>query len=251
VIAQLPDALPMPCLTCGAAMTPSEAAPLHADPRLRCSFCGREEPMPHDAAERHRHLRLRLLQVRRARELAEAPIETQRTLRAAWGFGLAALIPLAGWQWYHAFQGQAPTQTVVFAMLSGAAMVGIATGYVGMARTFARWVAPILRARPPHAQGLAARCRSCGAPIPAIRAPSVTCAHCGATNLLDLALTRDASELLAAERAEHERRAMGGLGADPNAYRAPAVAFRRWGLIGASVALIVGALVALATGRLG
>jgi hypothetical protein len=225
-------------------MTLLGAEALHADPTLVCEFCGGRESLPRDAVEQHRHLRLRLLQVRRARDLAEAPIATFQAVRQGWAIALVALVPLAGWQWWQLFAATAaPPQVVGFAVLSGAAMVGVMCGYIGMHRAFARWVKPLLRARPPVKHGLAARCRSCGGTLPAVRAPSVTCTYCGAANLLDPALARDASALLDAERAEHERRVRGDAADHSAPYAAPSRAFVRWGLIGAAIAATAGTIV--------
>jgi hypothetical protein len=118
---------------------------------------------------------------------------------------------------------------------------GMLIGWLAMVFTYRSKVRPLLRARPPMQQGLTARCRCCGAPLPPVRAPEVACAHCAVVNLLDAALTRDASALLANEADEHYQRARGWTH-DASVYGAPARALRIFGIGGGvATALLVGA----------
>jgi hypothetical protein len=247
--AAVPVAQPTPCLGCGAPMVVEETTALHSNPKLRCGYCRREEDLPQDAAERHRHLRLRLMQVQRARESLEAPLKTYQMLKSSFVMGAIFAGLYGAWQLSTLISNIDATerlkaagmqteyaQSVIFAALGPAIAFGMLFGWVGMSRVFKGAVAPLLRARPPHNPGLAARCRSCGADLPAVKAPQVTCRFCSAINLLDDSLTRDASSLLEGEIAHYNAQARGA-NPDGKAYHAPTRAFYVWG--GASAALIL------------
>ena len=226
-------ALPAPCLACGAPMKAVEPQALHESGSLACEYCGKSE------AARQRHLRLRLLQLRRTRDELEAPLKSFQLLKQSWAFALLFLAPLGGWQaWQAMGRADAPLSSAVYAAGSASALFAVVAGYVGMVRAFRRLVRPLQRARPPLQQGLAARCRSCGAELPPVRGAHADCAHCGASNFLDAALATQASALLAAERAEYQRRAQGGKPPDPAAYLKPSRAFYRWGAAGAAGAFV-------------
>src|SRR5690606_11679436 len=140
-----------------------EAAGLHANPKLRCAYCRREEELPRDAAERHRHLRLRLMQVQRAREMHEAPLKTYQALKGSFVFGAGFAALFGAWQissWLSNLGATARLQqpglesaylqSIVFAALGPALSVGMVAGYVGMSRAFKTAVLPLMRARPPQ-----------------------------------------------------------------------------------------------------
>lgn len=227
-------------------MTPLEVKTLHGSPTLSCSYCGKTEELPGDQSAQHRHLRLRLLQLRRARDLLEAPLKSFAMIRQSWAFALVIFIPLGGWQAWQATQGGVPAQSAIFALLSASATFGVITGYVGMHRAFSALIRPLLLARPPLEQGLSARCRGCGGELPPVRAPHVECQFCGANNFLDASLARGASELLAAEREAYERRARGDAPAQSTPWAEPSRAFYRWGAAGAAGAFVVGLTVVAA-----
>ncbi len=241
------EGLPAPCLGCGAPMTATQTAGLHADPTLSCRFCGRSETLPADAAAQDRFLRLRLLQVRRAREANEAPLKTFAMVRQSWSMALVVFVLIGGWQVWQAVSaaGKAPLESTVFALLGASGIIGVLFGYAGMVRAFRRLVKPLLLARPPLSGGLKARCRGCGAELPPVRAAQVQCKFCGADNFLGAALARDVGDLLAAEQTEYQRRAQGGQPSDGSAFQQPARAFYRWMGAGAGATFVVGLVVVL------
>jgi hypothetical protein len=152
-------------------------------------------------------------------------------------FGVMAL-----WQGYSFWNapsvpGGADIGRALFARLPLAVALGMLSGWLGMRRAFVAQLRPLLRARPPRQQGLAARCRGCGADLPPVRAPEVKCSYCSASNVLDAELTTSA--LLATEAEEYRRRAQGSMH-DPKVYLAPSRAFCRFGAIGVAVTLAIG-----------
>ena len=241
------EGLPTPCLGCGAPMMAAETTGLHADPTLSCRFCGRSETMPAEAAAQDRFLRLRLLQVRRAREAIEAPLKTFAMVRQSWSMALVVFVLIGGWQMWQAVSvaGKAPLQSTLFALLGASGVLGVLFGYAGMVRAFRQLVKPHLLARPPLSGGLKARCRGCGAELPPVRTAQVQCKYCGADNFLGATLARDVGELLAAEQAEYQRRAQGGQPSDGSAFQQPARAFYRWMGVGAGATFVVGLLMVL------
>jgi len=242
------EGLPRPCLGCGAPMTAVDtSAGLHGDATLTCRYCNNTETMPAEAAAQERFLRLRLLQVRRAREALEAPLKSLEMVRQSWAIALVFFAVMGGWQMWQALSvaGKVPLESTVFALLGASAVVGVIVGYFGMTRAFRALVRPTLLARPPAESGLSARCRSCGGALPSVRGTQITCGFCGANNFLDAALAQDVSNLLASEQAEYQRRAHGGHPPDGSAYQQPAKAFNRWAIIGGAVSFVVGMLLCL------
>lgn len=233
---------PAPCTTCGAPMAVTQPPSLHQNPELWCRHCGSREGLPTDAAELHRHLRLRLMQVARARAGAEAPLHTFKAMNGIWPMAIAfsALMGVyQSWSFVGTWQALGkiePAQAITGAMPL-AVSFAMLCGWLGMRHTFAQQLKPLLRARPPHQAGLSARCRNCGGDLPLVRAPEVTCSFCQATNLLDASLTANAASLLAQEAQEYERR-MRPWARDPNVYLAPSRAFYRYAGIGGAVALV-------------
>jgi hypothetical protein len=243
------EALPRPCLGCGAPMTAvAPVAGLHGNPTLTCRYCGNTETMPAEAAAQDRFLRLRLMQVRRSREALEAPLKSFEMVRQSWAIGLVFFVAIGGWQLWQALSvvGKAPIESTLFATLGASVVVGIIFGYVGMSRAFRGLVQPLLQARPPAESGLSARCRSCGGELPNVRATQVQCGFCGANNFLDAGLARDVSNLLASEQAEYQRRAHGGHPPDGSAYQQPAKAFYRWTVAGGAATFIVAVVITFA-----
>ncbi|MGC4069415.1 MAG: hypothetical protein QM784_33140 [Polyangiaceae bacterium] len=239
------EGLPKPCLGCGAPMTATEPTTLHGDATLSCRFCGSTEAIPADTAAQDRFLRMRLMQIRRAREGQEAPLRTFEAVRQSWAIGLVVFAVIGGWQLWQAFSsaGQVPLQSTAFGLLSGSVVVGVMVGYVGMHRAFRVLVRPLLQARAPLERGLSARCRSCGGELPPARSGRSRCEYCGADNILDAAMARDVDALLLAEQKEYERRVNGGKAVDPAAFEEPARAFYRWTATGAAIAFALGAVV--------
>jgi hypothetical protein len=232
--------IPTPCLHCGAPMTPNNVDSLHQSPTLRCAFCHRSEELPVEQAAQHRHLRLRLLQLRRSREAIEAPLKTFAMIRQSWIFGIVFFATIGGWQIWQATQATMMLQSMVFSVVSFSVVVGVLIGYVGMHKAFVGLIRPLQRARPPLETGLAARCRGCGADLPPVRSPHVECSFCGASNFLDTLASARVGELVDAERLEYQRRANGGQPHDQSAWNAPSDAFYRWGAIAAGLTFTVG-----------
>lgn len=223
---------------------------LHQDPGLCCQYCGRREVLPKDAAERHRHLRLRLLQVARAREAAEAPLQSFKMMNDAW---VPSLLLMGGMGLYQSYSFFSNWETLVklapqqglFGAIPLAAAFGMFTGWLGMRRVYGLRLKPLLRARPPQAPGLALRCRNCGGELPPVRAPQVICLHCSASNLLDDSLTANAAALLEQEAQAYQQRLV-PWARDANVYRAPLRAFYLFGAVGAATVLLaVGAILLL------
>lgn len=224
-------------------MAVADAQYLHQNPELCCQYCGRRETLPLDAAERHRYLRLRLLQVSQAREASEAPLRTLKAMNDAWVPSLFLVGAMGLYQSWSFLQNWkvliklAPEQAL-FGAVPLAAMFGMLSGWLGMRHAYTQRLRPLLRARPPQAPGLAARCRNCGGGLPEVRAPQVICQHCNATNLLDDSLTADAAALLEREAvayAQHVR----PWTRDANVYQAPLRAFYLFGAVGAAITLLV------------
>ena len=136
--------------------------------------------------------------------------------------------------------------TVVFAAWPIGIFFGLVAGWLAMSHAFAKHLRPLVRARAPRAVGLAARCRCCGADLPPVRAPEVTCRYCAAVNFLDPILASRTSDLLRAEAAEYDRRVRGWM-QDPAVFEAPSRAFYTYGgLVAVSVTVVVaGAMLAL------
>ncbi|HVY25987.1 MAG TPA: hypothetical protein VHB79_05520 [Polyangiaceae bacterium] len=223
-------------------MSVAEPHFLHQDPELCCQYCGRRETLPKDAAERHRHLRLRLLQVSRARESSEAPLQTLQQMTNAWVPSLLLMGAIGiyqSWNFISNWQSLikiAPEQAF-FGGVPLAAACGMLSGWLGMRRVYTRRLIPLLRARPPQAPGLAVRCRNCGGDLPPVRAPQVTCQHCSATNLLDAGVTANAAALLQQEALAYQQQ-IKPWARDANVYQAPLRAFYLFGAIGAVIALL-------------
>lgn len=209
---------------------------LHSPLSLVCAYCRQTETLPADATERVRRLQMRLHLLKQAREDDEAPLRTVAMVKRAWVPILIVFFLFIGYQTYmqislfRSVRAVSPegAQALLPSMGSGFAMfTGYLAGYLGMARGYRRAVKPLLRARPPKAAGLSARCRSCGGDLPSVNTPEANCRYCGATNLLDAELTRRASELLQAEIGAYQARANRVFSHD--AFRTPMKAFYRWG----------------------
>lgn len=226
---------------------------------LFCGYCHRSEALPPDAAERVRYLQQRLALLKQARENDEAPLRSLAALRRAWLPVLVFFALLTVHQvhqnvrLFRTLQDTAPDAVrhlrAPLAIQMGL-FGGYVFGYLGMSLAYRRAVRPLLRAKPPMAAGVALRCRSCGGDLPSVRAPHVVCGYCSAHNLLDHQVTARASQLLQEEIAAYQARAHDVYSTD--AFRAPAKAFYRWGIVSAVViAVLVGAALSLLLALLG
>ena len=251
--------VPMPCAKCGAPMQLVASRAVYGAAALYCGYCQRNEELPPDAAERVRYLQHRLLLLKQVRENDEAPLRTIALLRRAWIPALLFLGFMAAHSLYQQFeliqslQKTAP-EAIGSLMAPLAIQMGLlggyACGYLGMSLGYRRAVRPLLRAKPPVAQGVALRCRSCGGDLPTVRAPHVVCGYCAADNLLDSQVTQRAGDLLQQEIAAYQARAHNVYSTD--AFRVPTKAFYRWGIAGAiAIAVVVGTALPLVLALLG
>jgi len=181
------------------------------------------------------------MQLARAREASDAPLRSLKAMAEVWPIAIAVSAGMGliqSWNFVHSWQalGQVELTQAMLGALPLAVAFGMLCGWLGMRRVFSRQLRPLLRARPAQQIGLAIRCRNCGGNLPALRAAELTCTYCGASNLLDAALTANAAELLAAERRQYEQRML-PWARDPSVYLAPSRAFYRYGAIGGGVAL--------------
>lgn len=235
------DGAPVPCLHCGAPMRLGHSVGLHAAPELDCGYCGRKESLPAEAAQRHRHLQLRLLQLQRSRAALEAPLSSYRALSHGFVPVLVMLALAMGSQLYSHWRHPQWVLTWT-SFIPVAACVGILTGWIAMTLTFKGLIQPLLLARPALHPGLPARCRVCGGDLPSLRAAHVACRYCKADNLTSARLGSQVSELLQRESDEYFARARGSH-PDPNAFSKPARAFYVWGVVSALATLAISSAV--------
>jgi len=215
------DGIPLLCRTCN--------GPVEADGEtgeVSCPYCGQRDRLPGDQQERIAELRRRLDQARAAVGQLHGVGERLLQLyerRGAFNYvvlpvaAVAVMVLLQAYQSWQAIQGIPAEQRgadTLYSVIAGPLMVfGFLVGSV-VAVLLARWryrrtVRPLLLARAPRKQGKSARCRACGADLPRLDAPLVTCGYCDTANLLSEELHRERTRLLAEERAEHEQRARG------------------------------------------
>ena len=239
-----PELVPIPCTRCGASMAEDATGYLHGAVIARCGFCGNAETLPPDLAERIRFLRLRLLQLRNAADLAEAPARTVEQIRKTGGvyvpcvllFGLVPLLSsstVRGAELAFDTAAKNPTLGALLTMvgdltpllIAPSILTGVAIGYVMMVRNFNRAVRPLLTARPPRSPNGRARCRTCGGELAVTPAPSVRCSYCQATNLLGRELTTQRAELLDREAKAYRERAQAFGRAVSEPFKGPAHSF--------------------------
>ncbi|MGC4093337.1 MAG: hypothetical protein QM756_36685 [Polyangiaceae bacterium] len=218
---------------------------LHQNPELWCRHCGQREALPADAAELHRHLRLRLLQLTQAREASEAPLRTFKMLNDAWMPSMLFMLAMSAFQTYSYLASPGSLRAarieptlVVYGAVPVAMAFGMLSGWLGMRHVFSQQLKPLLRARPALQPGLAVRCRNCGGDLPRVHAPEVTCGYCGASNLLDQSVSANAAALLEREAQEYHQR-MRPWTRDTHVFMAPTRAFYRYGMVGAVIGLVL------------
>lgn len=262
-----PEQQPVPCARCGAGMAPSDGGMRYDDTiPLVCRYCGATEVLSRD--DRLRVSRERIGFLRMAQDAAEAPARHADQLIAMrpWlgGVVVGAALLLNGLNGASqaldaieragpAMSAEARFETLFSVCFFPALGLGVAGGmFLGWTLALQRYralVTPMRRARPPLVPGAPARCRCCGAALPAQWGAFVTCAHCNTANLLDRALIEEREALLLRETSEHQQRAAGVI-AKANSFSS---AFSRWSLIGAGGGAVVlgtlGALVAALLAR--
>lgn len=220
-------------------MTVAPALHLHSNPSLQCAYCGRREEMPAEAAERHRFVRLRLQQLERARQTAEAPLTQYKQIKMAMIPGAVFLIFGVGINTVNVFThkhvGPPPGLEQLFPL---ALITGMLAGWAGMLLTYRSLVQPLLTARPPERAGMPATCRSCGGDLPAVKTANVTCPYCRADNVLGSAATEKVGHILEGEFQAKMTYARAGH-KDPNVYSRPTKAFYTWFVGGIVFGLIL------------
>lgn len=251
---------PVPCARCGAGMVPAQEGVRYDNLlHLACRYCGARETLAHD--DRLRVSRERIGFLRMAQDAAEAPARHAEQLIALrpWLGGLAVggIMLLNGlnnlWQTTEALSragaamsADARFDVLLTACAMPAAGVGLAGGmFLGWTLALRRYrdlVTPLRRARAPLAPGAPARCRCCGADLPAQWGAFVTCQYCNSANLLDRALLDARESLLVQETAMHQQRAAGVI-AQANAF---SPTFSRWSLAGAAAGAALGGALGVA-----
>ena len=228
--AQGSEPSPIPCARCGAPMQEFGPTSLVGPVQVRCPYCHAVETLPAHEAQRVIALRARLAGLRAAQEAEEGPsvayakmVETLRSqiwIYAAIGiFSLVSLVGSTINQIRTAITATNISETVRKEILSSTAtssigvgiLFGVVIGYLLALRNYKKAVVPTLRARPPVQPGMPARCRSCGASLPAdpTQGAFVQCAHCAAQNLISSDLMRDRVRLLDEETRAYSARAAG------------------------------------------
>jgi DNA-directed RNA polymerase subunit RPC12/RpoP len=214
-----PEQLPALCRNCGA---PARVEPSGA---IGCPYCGMRDVLPPDPFTRMMELKRRLHAASRAagqlegleRSLAYIFEDRGAFLRATSAYLVVFVVVclLTAFQSYGVL-ASAPDDLeiglVLYAML-GPALAGgfvFAFGFallVGRFR-YRRAVRPHLFARPPLQPGAPARCRACGAELPAAREAVVTCRFCSTQNLVTGDVLRQVAGGADAEAAFYRARAM-------------------------------------------
>jgi tetrahydromethanopterin S-methyltransferase subunit G/DNA-directed RNA polymerase subunit RPC12/RpoP len=198
--------------------------------QVRCPYCQAVETLPAEAAQRVVALRARLAGLRAAQEAEEGPavayakmIEGLRSylwMYAVFGFliiggAIASTIEriqkvVTATKIPENVRKELLSSAMQQSPLAIGMIFGIAIGYILALRNYKKAVVPTLRARAPMQPGMPARCRSCGASLPAdpTQGAFVQCAHCAAQNLISGDLLRDRVRFL-----DEETRAYGARGA--------------------------------------
>lgn len=262
-----PEQYPIPCQRCGASMRPVDQGPRYDDRvDLRCAFCGAAESLSND--DRVRVSQERVAQLRMAQEAAEAPARHAEQIIAMrpWLGGLVvggvmalnganslssalAAVRAAGPAMNADQRLSVLSSACVYPMLGVGVAGGMFLGWTLAMRRYRAAVEPERWARAPLVPGGPARCRCCGADLPARWGAFVPCTFCGTQNLTDRALLERRESLLVAETSLHQRRAAGVIARANTASQS----FTRWSVAGAVVGAasmgLVGVAIAFALSR--
>lgn len=239
---------------------PDGGAPRYADViPMVCRYCGYAETLTRD--DRVRVSRERVALLRMAQDAAEAPARQAEQIigMRPWlgGVVVAGVLALnalngvataresierAGPAMDAAARLEALQSVCVTPLLGIGLAVGMFGGWTLAMRRYRALVTPGRWARPPLTPGAPARCRCCGAELPAQWGAMVECAFCRTHNLLDRAVIDQREALLLSETALHQSRAAGVI-ARANEFSA---SFGRWSLGGAAVGAVAGGVVGYA-----
>ncbi len=214
------ELVPTPCRRCGAPMSETNAGAIYGSVEMVCTFCGSEEKLPAEPAERVRALRQRLQQIAWTEQAVEAPALSAARALEAWksmvlpGMAVVAGLPIlvAGLQLAEREDlTLGSVLSAAFAPLVGLAVVcGVQLGSFLALRAYQRELAPALLAFAPSAPDGAVRCRRCGGDLPSVaRKAFVTCGFCTAQNLVTPELARRNAADLDRELELHRARAAG------------------------------------------
>ncbi|WP_394838294.1 hypothetical protein LVJ94_15435 [Pendulispora rubella] len=194
---------------------------------VKCEYCDACEEMPLDAAERVTALRARLKEIKAKDDSLNAPalamgrlyVQYSRYILMAMGvivvFSMLDLpaylrrfqilldpingVPIE-------IQREIVNQQIVFCAVPAGVLFGVGFGYIRLLRAYHKAMLPRLRARASLQPGLNARCRCCGAELPASVEAFVTCTHCTAQNLLTKELVKDRMKFLHKEIENYKAR---------------------------------------------
>jgi len=225
---------------------------------LQCPYCGARETLAGD--DRLRVSRERIALLRMAQDAAEAParhadqlIATRPWLGGVLVGGVMALNGLnqlgtttaalerAGTTLSASDRMEIMLPVCLWPCIGFGVVAGMFVGWTAALRRYRSLVTPGRWARAPLSPGGPARCRCCGADLPAHWGAMVLCGYCNTHNLLDRTLLDRRERLLQAETALHQQRAAGVI-ARANTF---SPTFGRWSMIGAALGAAAGATLGL------
>lgn len=202
------DATHLPCGHCGAPLDVPTLSPSATDEvRVACAWCGTEETLPGEAAERVRALQIRRAQRAWADAATNGPAVAFATFADARGT-LKIAAPMALVMGFSLASNLAFGAHIAHIAPLVSASLGLGIAALWVSRRARKVLAPLLVARPSAHPSAPARCRRCGAPITFTGGTS-RCGSCQATNLAPDAVARrlaDAGDLGERHREAGRRR---------------------------------------------
>ncbi|WP_394848840.1 hypothetical protein LZC95_15470 [Pendulispora brunnea] len=221
------EGVPIPCERCAAPMREETSDAAQGKITVKCGYCNSREEMPADAAERVMALRARLKEIKAKDDYLNAPALAMGRLYVVYRkyilMAMAAIVVFSALdapEYIRRFriildpatgtpidvQQEIVNQQIVFFVMTSGALFGVGFGYIRLLRAYHRAMLPRLRARAPLQVGSSARCRCCGADLPASMEAFVACTHCTAQNLLTKELVRNRMALLQKEIEDYKAR---------------------------------------------